>query len=116
MVDDPQGSGSSMCELRGGMALRTEADLVRSLTGTIRLADIYAAAESAGLDARAAGADVIHGRSDTRCRRRVRNALQAERRAGRARRIDRATWVLDDTGPALRFVLLLWPGDVLAPP
>lgn len=99
------------------MPLRSEADLVAALHGTIRLDDLYAAAEAAGLDRRDNGGEVIHGRSDTRCRRRVRNALQSARRQGRARRVDRSTWILDDGGGSdRRRLVLLWaPGDRLAP-
>lgn len=100
------------------MALRSEADLIRTLSGVVRLDDLYAAAEAAGLDHRDGGTDIIHGRNDTRCRRRVRNALQAARRSGRARRIDRSTWVLDEQPPGggrARLLLLWAPGDTLGP-
>jgi hypothetical protein len=95
------------------MALRTEADLVRALSGTVALSVLYRAAGAAELDARDNGADVIHGTGDTRCRRRVRNTLQAARHSGRARRIDRGTWVPDDSTSQTRFVLVFAGGDVL---
>jgi hypothetical protein len=94
------------------VSLRTEADLVRTLSGTMRLEEIYHAAETAGLADRAAGHEVIHGRTDTRCRRRVRNALQGAQRSGRARRVDRATWVLTSGVPRPSLVLLLAVGDL----
>lgn len=94
------------------MALRTESDLVQALSGTVRLSDLYAAAEAAGLDRRDAGGEVVHGTGDTRCRRRVRNALQAAKRQGRATRVGRSTWVLDDMSPRIGFALLLAGGEL----
>ena len=78
------------------VVLRTERDVIETLAGrTVSVEDIYAACETAGVHVRDDGTDIIHGRSDTRSRRRARCALQALRKAGRAQRVGEGTWIVD---------------------
>jgi hypothetical protein len=60
-----------------------------SLHGTYTLEALYQAVHQAdpNLTTRADGADVIHGVSDTRWKRRVRGALQTMKKQGSARRV-----------------------------
>lgn len=85
----------------------TEAELLAGLAGTFSLAELYAAVEAADLTARADGDAVVHGRSDTRSRRRVRGALQHLKRQGRARRAGDSVWVLDGHPEAPRHAVLV---------
>lgn len=78
--------------------LRTERDVIETMEGRcVSLADIYAACQAAGVEKRDRGDDVVHGRSDTRWRRRARGALQTLRRQGHASRIADGTWLLRGT-------------------
>ena len=89
------------------MRLDSEAAVVRTLeAGTHRLEDIYARVEDRADTRRAGGHDPIPTHpGDCRWKRRVRGALQDERRRGRAHRISRHTWVID--GPLHRPARLL---------
>lgn len=95
-------------------ALRTEADLLRTLAdGTYTVQDLYQRAESAGLADRPGGRDVIQD-GKQQYKRRIRSALQTLRKQGRARRIDGGdpAWVIGGTSAAPRRALLLWlPAD-----
>jgi DNA modification methylase len=94
------------------MRLRSEADVARSLAGhTITLDQLYAACEAAGVTTRDRGSDIIHGRTDTRWRRRARNALQAMRRSGRAERVGESTWLIAGTRSSPRGALLVIAND-----
>lgn len=93
------------------MKLRTEADVVAALAGTVTLEDMYAACEAAGVHLRDNGTDVVHGRSDTRWKRRVRNALQALKAAGAASRVGPATWALNGRSERPRRLLLVLCGE-----
>jgi len=56
--------------------LQTERDVIEALRGrSVTVEDLYAACEAAGVGERDGGSDVVHGRTDTRSRRRVRVAL-----------------------------------------
>ena len=84
--------------VREPIVLRTERDVIEALAaerGTLTLDEIYAACESAGVTTRDNGDEVIHSATDTRWRRRARNALQALRAAGRAERAGDGVWVID---------------------
>jgi DNA modification methylase len=95
--------------------LTTEADVVRSLArGTMSLTQVYALCEQHTDVSRANGHDVIHGRSDTRWKRRARCALQALRHSGAARRVDRSTWLIDGTSERPRQAILVYAGGTLA--
>lgn len=94
-------------------ALRTERDVVESLRGrVVTVGELYQACEAAGVTSRADGETVIHGRSDTRSRRRARGALQSLRRSGRARRIADGTWLIEGTLDRPRSFVLVLAGDV----
>jgi DNA modification methylase len=90
-------------------SLRTEADLLRTLaTGTYRLPDLYRLAADAGLADRPGGRRVIQDRQE-QYKRRVRSALHALKRAGRARPAgDRAAWLIEGTTERPRRALLVW--------
>lgn len=93
--------------------LRTERDVAETLTRhAITVKDLYAACVEAGVHLRDDGEDVIHGRSDTRWKRRARNALQSLRRSGRARRTDDGTWVIAGTAEEPRSLLFILPNDL----
>lgn len=85
----------------------TESRYLADLAGTYTLAELYAAVAAADLTERADGAAIIHGRSDTRWRRRVRGALQHLKRQGRARRAGDSVWVLDGPPAAPRQAVLV---------
>lgn len=89
--------------------MTTERELLDSLTGTYTLAELYAAVEAAGpaMTERADGTDVIHGRTDTRWKRRLRGAIQAAKRDGKARRVGPSTWVIDGRPEAPRAAVLV---------
>jgi DNA modification methylase len=95
-------------------ALRTEADLLRTLErGCYTLPDLYRLAERAGLADRADGRRVIQDGQE-QYKRRVRSALQALKRHGRARPVGtgRAAWLIEGTTDRPRRALLVWlPGD-----
>lgn len=91
--------------------LRTERDVVESLAGrAVTLQELYEACERAGVTARDDGSALVHGHSDTRWKRRARNALQALKAAGRARRTDQATWVIQGERAEPRWGVLVLPG------
>lgn len=93
--------------------LRTERDVVESLRGrTVTVEELYRACESAGVTPRADGNTVVHGRTDTRSRRRARGALQSLRRAGRARRVADGTWLIEGTLERPRSLVLVLAGEV----
>lgn len=97
---------------RAGVTLRTERDVIETLVGrTVTVEDIYAACEAAGVVDRDRGADVVHGRSDTRWRRRARGALQSLRRCDRAARVADGTWLIRGTVKAPLQLILLVAGD-----
>jgi DNA modification methylase len=78
--------------------LATEADVVRTLAGTLSLDRIYALCELRTDVSRDGGLDPVPGHAgDVRWKHRVRGALAVERRAGRADRIGRATWAIQGT-------------------
>lgn len=94
--------------------LRTERDVIETLRGRmITVEEIYAACETAGVHVRDDGTDIIHGRTDTRSRRRARCALQALRRTGRAQRVADGTWIVDGSldDPQPRRLVLVLAGD-----
>lgn len=96
------------------MDLRTERDVIEAMRGRmVTVSDIYSACEQAGVDRRDDGAEVVHGRTDTRSRRRARGALQAMRRQGQARRVAEGTWLVSGSfeHPSDGVVLVL-AGDV----
>lgn len=95
--------------------LATEADVVRALArGTMSLAEVYALCRQHTDISRDRGLEIIHGRRDTRWQHRVRSALQALRRSGAARRIERSTWVFDGTTARPRRAILVHLGGTLA--
>lgn len=85
----------------------TERELLDSLGGTFTLDQLYAAVEAADLTARADGEEIIHGRNDTRWKRRVRGALVTLGRQGKARRAGNRVWVLDGTPETPRRAVLV---------
>lgn len=95
--------------------LRTERDVVETLAGSaVTMAELYAAVEASGVHARHGGTTPIeaHG-SDTVWRRRVRNALQALKRSGRAVRVGGGVWVIDGTREKpQRALLVIVPGEL----
>jgi DNA modification methylase len=95
--------------------LATEADVVRTLaTGTMSLAKVYELCQRHTDVSRDRGLEVIHGRTDTRWKRRARNALQALRQSGMAHRIDRSMWVIDGTPEQPRRAILVHTAGTLA--
>lgn len=90
--------------------LRTERDVIETLAGsTVTLEEIYAACEAAGVTDRDDGSTVVHSRTDTRWRRRARNALQHLRAAGRAEALGDGVWVIDGSKEQpLRALLVLF--------
>lgn len=96
----------------GRGALRTERDVIETLRGRcVTLADVYAACEAAGVVMRDQGTDVVHGRNDTRWRRRARGALQTLRRLGDASRVGEGTWLIKGTVDQPTTLILLASGD-----
>lgn len=95
-------------------ALRTEADLLRTLeAGTYTVSDLYQHAERAGLADRPGGRKRIQDGKE-QYKRRVRSALQTLRRQGRARRAEdgAASWVIEGTTEQPRRALFVWlPAD-----
>lgn len=94
-------------------ALRTEADLLRTLAaGTYTVQELYLRAERAGLADRPGGRTVIQDGKE-QYKRRVRSALQGLRRQGRAHPAgDRAAWVIEGSAQRPRRALLVWlPSD-----
>lgn len=85
----------------------TEREVLDGIAGVFTLAELYAAIEAADLTERDNGNDVVHGRSDTRWRRRVRGTLQTLKREGRARRVGESMWVLDGQPEAPRAAVLV---------
>ena len=93
--------------------LRTEADLLRTLdAGTYTLPELYRRAVDAGLDERPGGRRIIQD-GQAQYKRRVRSALQALKRSGRARPAgDRAAWLIEGSTAQPRRALLVWlPAD-----
>jgi len=95
-------------------ALRTEADLLRTLRrGCYTLPELYRLAEQAGLADRADGRRVIQDGQE-QYKRRVRSALQALKQAGRARPAGTtpAAWLVEGCTERPRRALLVWlPGE-----
>ncbi len=95
-------------------ALRTEADLLRTLRrGCYTLPELYRLAEQAGLADRADGRRVIQDGQE-QYKRRVRSALQALKRAGRARPAGSTpgAWLVEGCTERPRRALLVWlPGE-----
>lgn len=96
-----------------GRPLRTERDVLRSLAGrALTLEEMYEHCLKKGVVARDGGLRPINGHgSDTVWRRRVRNALQAMRRAGEAERIGEAIWAIEGTRDHPQRVLLILDGE-----
>ncbi|MGE0363744.1 MAG: site-specific DNA-methyltransferase [Vicinamibacterales bacterium] len=96
------------------MALRTEADVVRTLTsGTYTLEQIYALVGQRGDVARDGGMDPVHP-GDRRWWRRVRGALQQLRAGGQGRRVGKAMWAIDGTPQTPKRMTLIVAGGTLA--
>lgn len=96
------------------MMLRTEADVVEALAGSaFTIDELYAACQDAGVTSRDNGHDSIEGHgSDQVWRRRARSALQSLRRADRAERVSRGTWIIDGAREApRRMLLVICPSD-----
>lgn len=92
--------------------MRTERDVIETLRGrAVTIDEIYAACEAAAVVSRSGGAEVVHGRTDTRWRRRARGALQSLRRSGRAERVGDGTWLIRGTVAAPRNLILIVAGD-----
>ncbi len=90
--------------------LRTAGDLIRTLDeGTYQLSDLYARAEREGLADRPGGRDRVQD-GQARYKRDVRNALQAHRRRGRAKRVDagQAAWFIEGSSTRPRRALFVW--------
>jgi DNA modification methylase len=96
--------------------LGTEADVVRTLkTGTYSVPRIYALCEDQADTSRDGGHDPVPGHpGDVRWKHRVRGALAALHRAGRADRIDRAVWAIQGTPQRPVRLLLIVTGATLA--
>lgn len=93
--------------------LRTEADVLRELSGCVTMEDIYRAVSDEADIAREMGLSPVgdkHG-TDLVWRRRARSALQALRRQGRARRIGKSTWLLNNTRAERATIFLLISAD-----
>src|SRR6266511_1251954 len=91
-------------------ALRTEAGLLRTLArGCYTLPELYQLAERAGLADRSGGRRIIQDGQE-QYKRRVRSALQALKRHGRARQAGtgRAAWLIEGTTERPRRALLVW--------
>lgn len=88
--------------------LKSEADVVRALRGCVTLQDMYDACAAQADIARDGGLRRLDGHGTDRVwKRRVRGAVQQQRKAGHARRVARSTWLMD--APAARatvFVLI----------
>jgi len=96
------------------MALRTEADVVRTLrAGTYTLDELYRLVEATVDVTRDSGTDEIHP-GDRRWRRRVRGALQQARAKGTGRRVRRATWVIDGPREQPRRMVFIGPAATVA--
>jgi hypothetical protein len=93
----------------GVKPLRTEADLLRTLeAGVYSLPELYRLAVDAGLAERPGGRQVIQDRQE-QYKRRVRSALQALKRAGRARPAGGgAGWLIEGSTVRPRRALLVW--------
>ena len=90
--------------------LRTEADLLRTLeSGTYTVQELYRRAEQAGLTERPGARDVIQDGKE-QYKRRVRSALQALKRQGRARRVEggQAAWLIEGSTARPRRALFVW--------
>jgi hypothetical protein len=89
--------------------LCTEADLLRTLAaGTYSLPELYRRAVDAGLAERPGGRRIIQDGQE-QYKRRVRSALQALKRAGRARPgAGRAAWLIEGSSERPRRALLMW--------
>lgn len=85
----------------------TDRDLLARCAGTYTLTELYAEVEAADLTSRADGHDIVHSRTDTRWKRRVRGHLQTLKRQGRAHNIGESLWVLDGPPAAPRTALLV---------
>lgn len=105
---------------REGAHLRTEADVARALArggrGVFTIDELYEACESAGVTGRDDGHCIVHGRTDTRSRRRARNAVSALRRAGRIRSAGAGRWIVDGERDQERWAALSVHGAVLITP
>jgi DNA modification methylase len=91
-------------------ALRTEADLLRTLeAGTYTVGDLYKLAERAGLADRPGGRKRIQDGKE-QYKRRVRAALQTLRKQGKAQRVGdgAASWVIEGTVARPRRALFVW--------
>jgi len=95
-------------------ALRCERDVAESLAGrAVTLAELYAACRDSGVAEVDDGLAPIEGfGSDQRYKRRLRCVLQGLRKAGRARRVEQATWLIDGTRDEPRRCLLIVAGDL----
>lgn len=93
--------------------LRTEADVVRSLTGrAVTLEEVYDLCRKAGVAERDGGlAPIVGFGTDQVFKRRARCALQHLRRSGRAERVGAATWVIEGTREKPMRVLLIVGGE-----
>lgn len=91
--------------------LRTEADMIRALRGgSYPLPQLYRIAEGVGLADRPGGRKRIQDGQE-QYKRRVRAALYAANRAGRAPRAG-AAWLIEGTAERPRRALFVWlPGD-----
>jgi hypothetical protein len=88
---------------------------VRTLArGTMQLDDIYELCRQHTDVSRANGLDIVHGRTDRRWQRPVRNALQTLRETGTAHRIGRATWLIEGSTDRPRVAILVLTGGTLA--
>jgi len=96
------------------MAIRTEADVVRTLkAGTYTLDELYRLTEATVDITRDGGMDEIHP-GDRRWRRRLRGALQHASAKGTGRRVRRATWVIDGPREAPRRMILIHAAATVA--
>ena len=87
--------------------LRTEADLLRTLAGAYTLPSLYQLAEDTGLADRPGGRGDA-GDGQARYKRRMRSALYAACRHGRAHRRDQATWLIQGSPDEPMRCLLVW--------
>lgn len=96
------------------MSLKNERDVIAALAGrSVTVAELYTACREAGIDLRDDGlAPIVGHGSDQKYKRRVRSALQAMRKAGRAERVADGTWVIEPYREApRRAVLVMCGGD-----